>query len=304
MSALDPAPEWARELERRHARAMHHGEPCLGSIGLIDAATRMRGIASVVEGQTLSLGLAVSAGPVVRGGEPRESFDLQVHVEANERLVVGSDRIELDAHGMSNTHLDGLAHIGIDGQWHGGVPSSSIFEDDESLIAWARHGIVTRGVLVDVPGHRGDAWVANGDPVTGDEIEACLASDGVVFEPGDALLLYMGRDRFEAEGNRYLPLAEASGGRPGVHHTGAQWIADNGVSVVCWDFLDAHGAGSDPLSVHLLIWAIGLALVDSCHLGEAAQAMRVAGRTSGLLTVAPLALHRATGCMVNPVLLY
>ena len=118
------------------------------------------------------------------------------------------------------------------------------------------------------------------------------------------MLVYMGRDRYEAAGNRYPVLSEAHHGRPGIGPSGAEWIADHGVSVLCWDFLDAHGPNIDPLSVHLLIWAIGLALVDNCHLGRAAAALASRGSRAGLLMVAPLVLERATGCMVNPLFLY
>jgi kynurenine formamidase len=275
----------------------------LGSVGLIDNAARRRGIDAVSAGSCVSLSLDVAAAPTLRA-DGEATFEIEPHVERGGDVTVGTDRVHLDAHGIPNTHLDGLAHIGIDGQWHGGVPAASVFEDDRSLAAWAGAGIVTRGVLLDVPALRGTAWVSTDEAVTGDEFDACLAADGTTFERGDALLVYMGRDRFEAEGHRYPTLAEARGGRPGIGPSGAEWIADHGVSVVCWDFLDAHGPGIDVLSVHLLIWAIGLALVDNCHLGRAAEALRRRQSRAGLLMVAPLVLDRATGCMVNPLFLY
>jgi hypothetical protein len=63
------------------------------------------------------------------------------------------------------------------------------------------------------------------------------------------------------------------------------------------------GFGVEGMSVHMLIWAIGLALVDNCDLGTAARLMSETRRSSGLLCVSPLAIRGATGSLVNPILI-
>src|SRR3546814_12490156 len=104
--------------------------------------------------------------------------------------------------------------MGIDGCWHGGVPTDSIYADDASLIAWADHGLATRAVLVDVPALRGAPWIELGAPVEGEEIDGALAATGVAFEPGDALPVYMGRARSEAEGPPLPPIRDPADTRP------------------------------------------------------------------------------------------
>ncbi|HMG44207.1 MAG TPA: cyclase family protein [Acidimicrobiales bacterium] len=293
-------PDWFRERARAHRSA--HDEDCLGTVSLIDAEARRRGAAAVRTGQAISLSRPITAEAAARADDRRPTAQIEVFVETAGDRTVGTDRVTLDAHGTPNTHLDGLTHFGIDGEWHGGRPCASPSEEDRSLVAWARHGLVTRAVLADIPAHRGTEWVEVGAPVTADDIQASLDMADVEVVPGDALLLYMGRDRFERAGNELLPIARAEHGRPGVGRSAAEWIADNGVSLLCWDFLDAHGPGIEPLVVHHLIWAIGLALVDCCELGAAADALRGRRPPTGLLSVAPLALEQATGCMVNPLL--
>src|SRR6266446_3145490 len=44
-------------------------------------------------------------------------------------------------------------------------------------------------------------WADPAKPVSGEDIDSALAVAGVTFEPGDALLLYMGRDKYEAAGH-------------------------------------------------------------------------------------------------------
>lgn len=56
--------------------------------------------------------------------------------------------------------------------------------------------------------------------------------------------------------------------------------------------------------MHNLIFATGLCLVDDCLLGPAAAALADAGASTGLLVAAPPAIHRSTGVLVNPLLLY
>ena len=99
---------------------------------------------------------------------------------------------------------------------------------------FAGAGLFTRGIHVDVPAVRGTPWVDIDEPVTGDDLDRALAASGATFEPGDALLLDMGRDRFESAGH-------VMGGprRPGIGFDGARWLVDHGVSVLCWDFMDA-----------------------------------------------------------------
>ena len=302
MNRSSGVPAWVEELAAQHGGEC--GQRCLGTVRHIDAAARVRGAAAVQEGRCISLSRPVTAGAAARAGDHRPTLEIETHAVAAGDLVVGTDRVVLDSHGLANTHLDGLAHIGVRGAWHGGAPAGSVHDDDQTLAAWASHGIATRAVVVDVPSVRGTPWVENGEPVTGEDIERGVEDAGTRFEPGDALALYMGRDRFEQAGHVVRPISEAAGGRPGIGADGAMWIADNGVSVLCWDFLDAHGHDVDTLSVHLLIWAIGLALVDNCSLGAAAAVMRGRRQHTGLVTIAPLALARATGCMVNPLLLY
>ena len=76
----------------------------------------------------------------------------------------------------------------------------------------------------------------------------------------------MGRDRYEEHGNAFDGLREGHV-MPGVGRTAAEWIADNHVSMLCWDFLDSNHPSQPFVCVHRLIWAIGLLLVDNCELG-------------------------------------
>ena len=274
-----------------------------GTAGLIDRSARRRGAMAIVRGLSISLARPLrpdtAEAAQVRWGRARPAFDVEVSViYRGGGVVVAFDHIELDCHGIGLTHIDALNHVGRRGTWtHGWAP-----EDPEgpSVADLADAGLFTRAVLVDIPSVRGTPWVDPEQPVTGQDIDAALSSAGIRFESGDALLINMGRDQYEADGGEYRR-PQSGLPQPGVGWDGARWIADHDVSIVCWDFLDADHPTEPRGCVHGLPWAIGLILIDNCSLGPAARAL--GGTGVGALSVSPLRIPGGTGCVVNPQLL-
>jgi hypothetical protein len=321
----DPVAPWLRDIAKAHDAARHvDGARCRGSVALIDEAARLRGVAQVKLGRAISLEREVETRPDrlaerrdAAEAEKREwrrlgmaeladghhGVDLEVQVGIHGRFVHGGDVIKYDAHGVHNTHLDGLAHIGADATWHGPVPAAASETDEDTIVNWAQHGIATRGVLLDVTAARGVDWITAREPVTAADLDAAAAAAGVTVQPGDALIVYQGRDRYEAAGNVY-PSGAVTARRPGIGEDGAKWIASKDPGLVLWDFHDARDNPAASLEVHGLIFAIGLCLVDNCLLGPAAAALKAAGTPAGLLVAAPTAIHRSTGVIINPLLLY
>ena len=68
-----------------------------------------------------------------------------------------------------------------------------------------RDGIVTRGVLLDIPALRGVDYLLPGDAVYPDDLDAAAARQGVTVGRGDVVLLRTGN------GHRRAPEADAAG---------------------------------------------------------------------------------------------
>ena len=294
---MDVNESWQRWVRERAAAARRGRRDRLGTARLIDAAARQRAAESARSGRTLSLARPLRPHPSARG-DGRPGFAVEPYY-LDGPIGMGGDHLELDCHGTTNTHLDGLNHIALDGTWYTGWKVED--PDGPSVADLAGAGLVTRGVFVDVAGLRGAPWVEAEEPVEGDEIERALAASGVRFEPGDALILHMGRDRWEAAGHVYSDL-RGPARVPGAGRSAGEWIADHGASILCWDFLDSNHPSQPLAPIHLLIWGIGLLLVDNCALSAAADALREAQRSTGALVVAALAVPGGTGCTVNPLL--
>jgi hypothetical protein len=86
-------------------------------------------------------------------------------------------------------------------------------------------------------------WITAQEPVTAAELDAALDVADVTLEPGDALIIYQGRDRYEAAGNVY-PSGAAAVRRPGIGEDGSKWIASKDPGLVLWDCATTRPARS------------------------------------------------------------
>jgi hypothetical protein len=166
----------------------------------------------------------------------------------------------------------------------------------------APDGLVTRAIYVDIPYLRGTDWADR--PVDGADIDAALATAGLVLERGDALCLDMGRDRFEAVAGHMLggPETDQDAGG-GLSADGARWVAEHQVSILAWDMLDSRDAKAAYASAHVLTWAIGLLLLDNCDFAALRRGHARGTRVAGALVVSLLAVEGANGVNLNPLVL-
>ena len=208
-------------------------------------------------------------------------------------------------HGTATTHIDALCHVwDHNGMWDGRDPSEVLDFAGASyggVEQWG-NGILTRGVLLDVPKHRGKPYVTFDEPVHRWELEDIAKEEGVTLEPGDALLVYSGREAYAKEHGGFW-----GGGpqRPGLHASCLPFIRENDVSILGWHMMDLTPNGYDlPWSMHGVIFAYGVALLDNSLLQPVAEACAQEGRYEFMLTINPLLVIGGTGSPVNPIAVF
>jgi kynurenine formamidase len=192
-----------------------------------------------------------------------------------------------DANGMWNGR-DPDAEIGIDGTCWGGVEQ------------W-QEGFICRRVLLEVPRHRGEPCVTQERPVHGSELRSIMTENGIEPQAGNALVVHSGLAAYEREnGSMQKDL------RPGLHASCLPVIRDWDCSLLVWDMQDLTPSGYDAVkwSVHPVLYAYGVALVDSVVLEPLAEQCRLHGRSGFLLLVAPLVINGGTGSGVNPIAVF
>ncbi len=290
-------PEWMAALAASHRFGVDDRR---GTTNLVDAAARSRAAALIGAGQSISLARPLR-GDDYNSTPEHPGFAHEIwYVPTDDGMGWGQDEVVLNCHGLLNTHIDGLNHVAVNDTFYGG---RSVDDPEQgSVDVLARSGLLTRAVYVDVAALRGTPWAQS--PVTGADLDAALASAGITFEPGDALVLDMGRDRFEASAGHPLggPESDTDAGG-GLASEGARWVAEHGVSMLVWDMLDSCNAKLTHASAHVLTWAIGLLLVDNCDFGELRAAIGPGTQVAGALVIAPLVIEGANGVNVNPLIL-
>ncbi len=125
------------------------------------------------------------------------------------------------------THLDGLNHLQIGDRFYNGWRARDIVEDcgTSKLGIETVPPIITRGVLVDVPRHRGLDRMQAGDIIGMDELEAILHSQGTPVGPGDALLFHTGWGALWGDHQAF------NVGEPGIGMAVADWLVEQRVAL-------------------------------------------------------------------------
>ena len=298
---LDEVNSWLRE-GRNWGRWGERGNA--GAINLITPEKRKQAAGLVRTGRTVSLSRPLPVEPSTENPQPVQHY-MKVGDAEDGTGGYAMDYIGVFQHGYSVTHIDALCHHwGEAGMWEGLDPSEEMtFEGARSgsVDAWS-DGIMTRGVLLDVPRHRGKPYVDVGDPVHGWELEEIAASQGVSIEPGDAVFLNCGRETYAADhgGIFWDPPSY-----PGVHPSCLKFIRDNDIAVWGWDASDEpEFEYGHARTVHAILDAFGVAIVDNALLEPLADACAEEGRYEFMLTINPLIVLGGTGSPVNPIAVF
>ena len=282
----------------------------LGALNLITAEKRAAAARLVHSGRVVSLAREYPKTP--GPGNPRPAQHFMHRWSKPEGGGVATDYYATSSH--QGTHLDALCHIwDDDAMWNGRKPDDVISFDGAtfgSIDRW-KEGVVTRGVLLDVPAHRGVPYVSVDAPVQGWELEDIARAQGLDMQPGDAVAVYCGLDAYQRE---HPPVPGRSGDdpnamrqvrRPGLDATCVGFLREHDAAVLLWDMGDQLPYGYDlAFEVHYAIVAYGMAFVDAALLEPLARACAEEQRYEFMLTLAPLRVVGGTGCPINPLAIF
>ncbi|MDE0082053.1 MAG: cyclase family protein [Gammaproteobacteria bacterium] len=268
----------------------------IGALNLITPEKRLEAVALVREGLTLSLAVDANTVPAVDNADPYEF----------EMLGIGADRISVAYHGMAHTHIDAMAHWEDDGTFYNGYtpdPDAVLERGHErNSVHNLKDGILTRGVLIDIPRLKGLPYLGPTTPVYIEDIEAWEERTGVRVSAGDALFIRTGVwARREAEGPW---LRGRRGESPGLHPSVIPWLRERDIAILGTD--RSYVAPSNiPGAAHdFALLYLGVHMLDNCDLGALAEAAAERGRWEFLLMAAPLPIPGATGSPLNPIAVF
>src|SRR5438105_9345566 len=266
-----------------------------GAVHLITPSVRKAAGAELKEGVSISLSRILDTEKALDNGAPFASKPIRDGDFAMDEYTVSY-------HGFAHTHMDSLGHMSIGGKSYNGFPPPSAGKGLDKLgIANYKEGILTRGVLIDLPRLKGVKYLEPGTAIYPGDLDAWEKSTGIHIRTGDAVLIRTGRWARRAEKGPWAAQEKMAG----LHASCARWLKQRDIAIFAsegpGDVLPSGIEGVAWPLHQLLLIAMGTPMLDNCDFEELTQAAATRNRWTFLLTVAPLRVQAGTGAPVNPV---
>ena len=263
----------------------------IGALNLITQAKRVEAARLVETGEVVSMARDMTvehlSGPdqadanrlPVLVGSVRNVFDINIE---NGYFW---ERYEIEYHGGTVTHLDALCHVAYNGLVYNGLDFQTVATTDDGCtkmgIINLKGGLVTRGILVDLPG----------TSVRRADLEAWEADTGITISSGDALFLRTGRD---------------IGEQGGYHPSLIPFLRERDISLLGADVPQEGGSVEGvPIPIHFFtLVALGVHLFDNLGLEELAETARELNRWEFMFMASPHGVPNGAGSAVNPLAVF
>jgi len=271
----------------------------LGALNLITPAKRRQALTLVREGVSVSLAREVEKTAAVDNGSPFQH--VVDRAGTNNPGFSAADTYRVSYHGMAHTHIDSLCHMFHQGRMYNGFSQTEVTSAGAQKLGIqnVKNGILSRGVLIDIPVLKGVEFLEPGTPIYPEDLDAWEQKSGVKVSAGDVVFIRTGRWA------RRASLGPWGGKFAGLHGSCVRWLKQRDVAVLGSDAASdvlPSGVEEVAMPVHQLsLIAMGTWILDNCDLEAVSAAAKQRSRWEFLIVVAPLVVPGGTGSPVNPV---
>lgn len=287
----------------------------MGAVNLITPARRKQALSVVKEGVSVSMARNAETEPAVdnpqpivraaagrgaaRGGAAREGKA----PPPGDQSSTG-DTFFISYHGYVHTHMDSLCHFFYKGKMYNGYSRDEVTPEHgaaKNAILNFKNGIVTRGILMDIPRLKGVDYLEPGTRIYPEDLDAWEKKAHLKVGPGDVVFIRTGRwARRDTKGP--WPVSE---GLAGLYITCAKWLHSRDVAILGGDGAqDVLPSGIEGITqpIHeLVLVAMGMPIFDNCDLEQIGKEAARRNRWEFMVTAAPAAVPFATGSVLNPI---
>jgi kynurenine formamidase len=269
----------------------------------VAAATRL-----VRDGVAVTLSLPLDTQAGVQNPHPAVHY-----MTASSGADIGSgslhflkDYVGVDYHNDGHTHIDALCHVAYEGLLYNAKAEDAVTAHGAPVdaIDVVKDGLIGRGVLLDVPRVRGERWLAPGEHIFREDLEAAEIGQALTVGPGDILLVNTGHARRLRE----LGPWDTAHAKAGLHPSALTFIADRGVAAMGSDGNSDTAPSSTEgvdFPIHVLaINAMGVHLLDYLQFEDLRAVCERTGRWEFLFVAAPLRIVGGTGSPINPIAIF
>jgi len=275
-----------------------------GALNFITPEKRAAAARLAQSGEIVSMSLPLSTKTTPENPQPVQH--MMLHAGGN--AIASLDYFAIAPHGMAFTHLDALCHVFWQGKMYNGFSSGEVgrFGARKCAIDVTRDGVITRGVLLDIPKARNVEWLEPRDAIYPEDLDAAEKHHRVRVEEGDVLMIRTGRHKRRAAKGPWDPRRE---GLPGLDASCLQWLHERRIAILGCDAVSdiapsPYGAEMGlPIHVGTLV-IMGIHLIDNADLEAVSAAAAKHNRYEFLFAMAPLILEQATASPVNPLAVF
>ena len=273
----------------------------MGAINLITAAKRKQAAGLVKEGASFSLSRDAEKEKAVDNPAP---FGHQMtRTGVNNPGSSSGDTFTISHHGYAHTHMDSLCHFFYKGKMFNGYPQELVTQQGAAKLSIRnfKNGILTRGILMDIPVLKGIDYLEPGTPIYPEDLDAWEKKARLRVGSGDVVFIRTGRWALRDAKGPW----EASKKSAGLYASCARWLKSRDVAMLGSDAAsDVMPSGIDGVAqpIHTLVLvAMGMPIFDNCDLELISKEANRRKRWEFLLTASPLAVPGATGSALNPI---
>jgi len=274
----------------------------MGAINLITPAKRKQAASLVKDG--VSVSLARNTDP--NKAEDNDSPFTHTMTSTGKNPLIGffsMDLVSVSYHGYAHTHMDSLCHMFYKGKMYNGFSQQEVTEKGAAKLAITnfKNGILTRGILMDIPRLKGVPYLQPGTAIYPEDLDAWEKKAGIKVGSGDVVFIRTGRWALrDAKGPWNI-----SSNSAGLNAACARWLKSRDAAVLGSDAAsDVMPSGVPGVlqPIHqLVIIAMGMPIFDNCDLEPLAAEASKRQRWEFQISAAPLAVSGGTGSPFNPI---
>lgn len=210
---------------------------------------------------------------------------------------------------QGSTQIDALGHVWYNDKLYNGYDASTTIGGlrKDSVYGVAEHGIVGRGVLIDMARYHQVEYLPPDYLITLDDIEKTLVAQNTKLRQNDILLVRTGFYR------KFLNEGMEGYYADGLHEPGMTYSDDVVQWFRQWD-IPVYGTDTitneQPTSAHTgtfaplhpaLITGLGVSMLEMLWLESLAADCEHDGQYDFMLVISPLKIHGAAGSPINPI---
>ncbi len=291
------------DTDERHAWDVFGKDDNLGTINWLTPDHVLESSKLIKTGKVINLDLPLDQPYRPRGSEGRTTYEHHIY-----RTQGGGDDSLDGFYLQASSQFDALTHVRFGSRgFYQGLQNEDLDKEDSRLGIdhWARHGIVGRAVLLDLPRFVGPSFnPVERTAMDGPMMEAIAKKQGVELKPRDIILLRTGWMKWYLDNDQLGPdrmdISAPCAGLDGMRET-AEWMWDHRITFFAGDNIAAEALPPVPRNFQHRreVPLFGMTIGELWYFEELAEDCAADGVYEMMLVAHPLNLPRGVGSPPN-----